>query len=118
MGMFAKSKCGNDFLKATTDGRVKFQFYDKGYGVNTLYEQNFVYYRSGKKASATIQFRQKKKSQNPPVDLPPKNLKRDQLLLGITGLDTVENLSYEKCFGTGGILVGVMEDGEANQGST
>ena len=79
---------------------------------------NYAYYRSGVKASSTIQFRQKKKSTSPPVDLPPKNTKRDQLLLGITGLDTVENLNYEKCFGTGGILIGVMTDTEANKGKT
>lgn len=93
---------------------------DKGYSTDTLYEMNHAYYRSGSKATSTIQFRQKKKSSSPPTDLPAKNLKKDQVLLGITGLDKVNtmNLDYAKCFGKGGILLGVMTDTEANKGDT
>lgn len=88
-----------------------------GYDSTVVYELNYIFKRGGPKASATVQFRRKNKPAVPPIDLPSKKTTRDQLYLGVTGLESVLIPDFERCFGKGGILIGVMSDSDAGRGT-
>ena len=95
--MFGKKSCGNDFLKATEDGRVTFDIYAE----TGAYTVPFTYYRDDSGTSSlTVQFTKtdpgKNQSKKPfnhyslsATETSWGNAKKDQFWLNINGLDQV-----------------------------
>jgi len=92
-------------------------FSDKEFYSDAIYAVNYIYQRDGKRTSVTVQFRQKR-APNIAIDFPPKVTKKEQFYISIDGLDTITIQNYQKCFGPGGILLGVMDDELAEKGQT